>query len=88
MDKPLENDQGPASYAQQNLSIYYTHIRHRNFKIVEVRKAIKKTLRQNRSFLGESAAYITKQLLTNKKKTKQKYFIIIVHSVLSFLDLL
>lgn len=49
MDKLLENDQGLGVYTQQNLSIYYIHIRHCNSKIVEVRKAIKNTIRQNKS---------------------------------------
>lgn len=77
VDKLLENkswnEKERASYKQQDLSIYYTSIRDCNSKATEVRKAIKKTLRHNRNFHGESADYVIKQSLTNYKNPKQIY---------------
>lgn len=57
-------------HTAKSVHIYNTHIGHCDSKIVEVRKAIKKNLRQNRRFLGQSAVYITKQALNNNKKAK------------------
>lgn len=78
MDKLLENKSWNvkewASYMQQNLSIHYTSIRHCNSKTTEVRKAMKKTLRHNRSFHGGSADHVIKQSLTKLQKPQTNIF--------------
>lgn len=73
MDKLLENDQGLGAYTQQNLSIYYTRIRHCNSKIVEVRKAIKNTTRQNKSSWRISWWHY--KAITDQQKTKTEVFL-------------